>query len=159
MAGHDELAAGDRYVRSREVFRERAKSEFFAKEHVRFLVKIINDYVARVMFAASGQDMSAIPHAEYIGGLLVSFTRTHFIVVDLIACSELIESATLLRKQFELIARLQELNVIEPVKNLLERTPNLRRLKTEVGKLYGEYSRIAHSAHPEPLQLLGRIER
>jgi hypothetical protein len=159
MVSNDELAASQRYVRSREVFRERARTEFFAKEHARSLVKIINDYVAQVMFAGSGQSMSAITHAEYIGGLLVSFTRTHFIAIDLIVCSELIESATLLRKQFELIARLQELNVSEPVNNLLERTPNLRALKTEVRKLYGEYSRIAHSAHPEPLQLLGRIER
>lgn len=159
MAGYDELPAGDKYVRSREIFRERAKSAFFAKHHARSLVEVINEYVARAMFAGSGQDMSAIPYADYIGGLLVSFTRTHFIIIDLIVCSELIESATLLQKQFELIARLNELNVTETMHALLEKTPNLRALKTEIRKLYGEYSRIAHSAHPEPLQLLGTIER
>jgi hypothetical protein len=44
MAGYDELPAGDKYVRSREIFRERAKREFFAKQHARSLVEVINEY-------------------------------------------------------------------------------------------------------------------
>lgn len=159
MADPEELVGADKYNYSREVFRDRAKSEFFARKHARSLVEITNDYVAGTMFAGSGHDISDLPNAEYVSDLIVSFTRTHFIIVDLIVCSELIDSATLLRKQFELIARLHELSAAKTIDDLLERTPNLRALKTDIKKLYGEYSQIAHSAHPKPLELLGRIER
>ena len=159
MPPDDKLVGAEKYIHSREVFRERARGQFFARDHARSLVDVINDYVVGAMFALSGQDMSTIPHAEYICDLIVSFTRTHFIVVDLIVSSELIDGTTLLRKQFELLARLQELGVAESLDDLLERTPNLRVLKTDIKKLYGQYSRIAHSADPEPLGLLGRIER
>ena len=158
MGDTDGLIGADKYLHSRRIFRERARTEFFARNHAESLVTATNDYVAGAMLAASGHDMEGIPNAEYIGGLMVSFTRTHFIAMDLIVCSELIDSSTLVRKQFELVARLKELSAIESLDNLLKKTPNLRVLKEEVRRLYGEYSRIAHSAHPEPLQLLGTIE-
>jgi hypothetical protein len=89
--------------------------------------------------------------------LIVSFTRTHFIVMDLIVCGELIEAATLQRKQFELVARLNEIREAKSIESLLKKTPNLTTLRTRIKKLYGEYSKISHSASPLPLQLLGRI--
>jgi hypothetical protein len=149
----------EKYLRSREFFRQQAREQFFNREHARSLVDVIDDYVAGTMLAVSDEDISGIANAEYIGGLTVSFTRSHFTAMDLIASSELIDGVTLLRKQFELVARLKELAGSESGERLLEKTPNLQVLKREIRRLYGEYSRIAHSAHPQPLQLLGTIER
>ena len=159
MADEDHLREPDKYIYSRGVFRDEAKAQFFAEKHARPLVDVTNEYVAGVMFAGSGEDISSLPHADYISGLVVSFTRTHFVIMDLVVCSELIDAATLLRKQFELIARLEELSGAATLDHLLEKTPNLRALKTDLKKLYGEYSKIAHSSDPEPLGLLGTIEQ
>ena len=121
------------------------------------VIQLLNDYVATTMLGASGFDVSAIPNFQYNMDLSVSFTRTHFIVMDLIVCGELIEAATLQRKQFELIARLNEIREAESVESRLKKTPNLGTLRTRIRRLYGEYSAISHSASPVPLELLGRI--
>src|ERR1043166_3572986 len=70
----------------------------------------------------------------------------------------LIDAATLLRKQFELLARLNELHAAGTIDHLLKKNPQFSALKTNIRRLYGEYSKIAHSAAPQPLELLGRIE-
>lgn len=156
----NELVGAAKYLYSRRHFREAARGEFFAASpYAMRFVETMNEYVAGVVLSMSGQNFAAVANPQYICDLMVSFTRTHFIVVDLIVCSELIEAATLLRKQFELLARLNELATAESLDELLERTPNLRALKTDLKRLYGEYSRISHSAHPEPLTLLGESVR
>ena len=63
----------------------------------------------------------------------------------------------MLRKQFELVARLNELGAAESVETLLRKPPNLAALRTKIKALYGDYSEISHSASPVPLELLGRI--
>jgi hypothetical protein len=153
----DDLPAGaEKYIRARDVFRLHARNQFLANNPgATQLLAIMNDYVAKVMFALSGQDISSVDHARYVSGLMVSFTRTHFIAADLVTCCDLIDAATLLRKQFELVARLQELEAVQSIEKLLNRTPNIRHLHTHAKKIYSEYCRVAHSAHPEPLQLLG----
>ena len=151
--------ATEEYLFSRNVFRSQAQKEFYEGKHgVTGLVFAINDYVATTTLELSGQTIQPIQNGPYILGLMVSFVRTHFIIIDLVACSELIDAVTLLRKQFELLARLNELNIFGSSSHMLKKTPNLSVLKTNVSKLYDEYSGIAHSAHPESLQLLGRIK-
>jgi hypothetical protein len=41
--------------------------------------------------------------------LVTSYVRTHFIVTDLILNGDLVEAVTLIRKQLESVARLNEL--------------------------------------------------
>ena len=41
--------------------------------------------------------------------LIVSFIRTHYVISDLVKCSENIEAVVLLRKQLELLCRFKEL--------------------------------------------------
>jgi hypothetical protein len=147
-----------KYLYSREFFREQARKEFGDRNaHAIPLIRLLNDYVATTMLGASGHDVGAIPNSQYNLDLIVSFTRTHFIVMDLIVCGELIEAATLQRKQFELVARLNEIRETKSIESLIKKTPNLTTLRTRIKKLYGEYSEISHSASPLPLQLLGRI--
>jgi hypothetical protein len=159
MSATDFTSAAEKYLNSRDVLRARAKEEFYSRNPaVGDLISAINEYVAKSMLSLSGQDMRPILHGLYICDLVVSFTRTHFVVVDLLVCSELTDAATLLRKQFELLARLNELSTAETIDHLLKRTPNLSALKTKIKALYGEYSQVAHSSAPQPLQLLGRME-
>jgi len=47
---------------------------------------------------------------SYQIGLVTSYVRTHFIVTDLILNGDLVEAVTLIRKQLESVARLNELD-------------------------------------------------
>lgn len=153
------LASTKKYLSSRDIFRARAKEEFFArKPSVSPLILAINDYVASSTLGVSNQAMPPVLHASYICDLIVSYVRTHFIILDLVTCSELIEAATLLRKQFELLARLNELRASKSINHWLKKTPNLSALKTQIKTLYSNYSEVAHSSHPRCLDLLGSIE-
>ncbi|SDR10669.1 hypothetical protein [Pseudoxanthomonas sp. CF125] len=149
--------AQDNYLRSRHAFREIARNKFLENPHALPLVSVANEYVATTMFLMSGKDVRSIPHGIYIAKLIVSFVRTHFIAVDLTIHSELVEAATLTRKQIELLARLNELRKVESVEGLLRRTPNLSSLQTQIKSLYGSYSEIAHSSALQPLELLGSV--
>jgi len=153
-------SATEKYLSSRDALRAQAKAKFFAHNpNAAPLVASINDYVATSLLGLSGQDTRPVPNGPYVGALIISFVRTHFIIIDLVTCCELIEAATLLRKQFELLARLKELRTSETIEHLLRRTPNLSTLETPIKTLYGMYSEIAHSSTPEWLELLGRIEQ
>lgn len=146
-----------KYISSRNSFREIAKNNFFDKNpQISNLIEAINSYVATVMLDLSGKNFRSLENGLYIGDLIVSFTRTHFIVVDLILYSELLEAATLMRKQMELLARLNELKSSKDPSLLLNKTPNLSMLSTQLKRLYSDYSEIAHSANPEKLSLLGK---
>jgi hypothetical protein len=71
---------------------------------------------------------------------------------------ELIEVSVILRKQMELVSRLNELTQEGTLDDLIGRTPNVRHLKPVLRRLYGGYSAIAHSSDPLPLQLLGEMD-
>lgn len=158
MSSMNSLPSTEKYLYSREILRARAREEFFAKKpSVGPLISAINDYVSSTTLGLSDQDVRPVPHGVYICNLIVSFVRTHFIILDLVTSSELIEAATLIRKQFELLARLNELRASESINHLLKRTPNLSALKTQLKTLYSDYSEIAHSSHPRKLDLLGSI--
>ena len=150
--------AQDKYLNSREVFREVARNKFFENPHALPLIAVANEYVATTMFVMSGKDVRNIKHGLYIAKLIVSFVRTHFIAIDLATCGELVEASTLTRKQLELLARLNELRKAESVEKLLKRTPNLSSLQTKIKELYGSFSEIAHSSTLQPLELLGSVD-
>lgn len=146
-----------KYVRSREAFRQKAVKDFIAADsEATDLIYRSGEYVAWFTLGLSGKDFRSVPNGLYISDLIVSFTRTHFIASDLVLAGELIDGATLLRKQFELLARLHELSE-EDEKALERKVPNVRALKSQLRRLYGEYSEIAHSASKLPLRLLGRV--
>jgi hypothetical protein len=125
-----------KYLYSREFCREQARKDFGDRNvHAMPLIRLLNDYVANTMLGASGYDVSAIRNAQYNMDLIVSFTRTHFIVMDLIVCGELIEASALQRKQFELVARLNEIREAKSIESLLNKTPNLATLRTRIKKI------------------------
>lgn len=157
MTKNSSLPAAQNYLNSRNAFRAEAVREFQDNPDALRLVDLLNDYVATTMFLMSGKDVGGIKHGTYIAKLVVSFVRTHFIAIELITHSELVEAATLIRKQFELMARLNELLKEDSLEGLLKRTPNLSNLRTKIKGLYGQYSEIAHSASLDPLQLLGSV--
>ena len=84
--------------------------------------------------------------------LIVSFIRTHFVIIDLIEASDLIEAATLIRKQAELLARFNEIGDND-LHKLFGKTPNIKAVN--IGSTYGSLSEIAHSAKLETMSLLG----
>ena len=71
----------EKYLHSREVFRDRARKEFKDRNmHAVPLIRVINDYAAATLLGLSGCDVSSISNAQYTVDLIVSFTRTHFVV-------------------------------------------------------------------------------
>ena len=77
-----------------------------------------------------------------------SFMRTHFIISDLIMGGDLIEAITLIRKQLESLARLNEIDSA-PLEKLYGRTPNISSvLKAGRGQIYGQLSEVAHFSKP-----------
>jgi hypothetical protein len=145
----------DRYLESRAKFRERARSTFYAAEpESTALLATAHELVSGLTFFLSGRDLSGIPNGLYLGDLIVSFCRSHFIAADLLQNAELVECAVILRKQIELLARIVELQTTD-VSSLEGKTPNIRGLQQLVRRLYPEYSSISHSASSTTIQLLG----
>lgn len=147
------------YLSARGAARTKAQAEFvFRHPEALPLVALSNEYIAATMQLLSGRNMARLKHGLYVGDLIVSFTRTHFIAQDLLGFGELIEAAVLIRKQMELLARLHELAENDSLDSLIRRTPNVRPLGKQIRCLYSVYSEIAHSSNPIHLQQLGRVE-
>lgn len=89
---------------------------------------------------------------KYQLALIVSFIRSHFVIIDLIESSNLIEAATLIRKQAELLARFNEIGD-KNLNKLFGATPNIKA--ANIGSTYGSLSEIAHSSKMETMSLLG----
>ena len=145
-------------MNARNHFRVQAEADFF-RNHPELiqLLAISGEYIAGCMLLLSGKDFRNLNHGEYVSNLVVSFTRTHFIAIELLGRGELIESAVLARKQFELLARLHEL-IDGQLEKLIRKTPQLNKLTTDLRRLYSAYSEVAHSANPVHLQQLGEME-
>ena len=147
------------YLRERDHFRELARIHFAnTQPDVPELAGLANDMVARFALDLRGRDVGQLPRGSQIIDLVVSFTRTHFIASELVTSAELIEAATLTRKQIELVARLNELTHLEVSSDLEGRTPNVKHVAPGIRRGYSELSGIAHSATAFQLQLLGRSE-
>ncbi len=87
-------------------------------------------------------------------GLVTSYVRTHFIVTDLILNGDLVEAVTLIRKQLESVARLNELDQ-RPLHKLEGKTPNIRMFfEHGGGEMYGHLSEVAHFSKPRVSELM-----
>lgn len=91
----------------------------------------------------------------YQYGLLMSFIRSSITVEELILNGMNIEAIVLIRKQVELLARLEELKSLE-YKSLKGKTPNIKNVG-EIKRTYHQLSEIAHSSVRETLHLLGVV--
>jgi hypothetical protein len=121
------------------------------------IVALTEDTLGGLALGMSGVSWRQVPQGDYVCGLVISFIRTHFILLELAIKSDLIEAATLARKQLELLARLHELTG-EVDRAKVGKTPNVREIRSEVRRLYGQYSEVAHSSDPRHLELLGFAE-
>ena len=149
----------EKYIYSRGYFRKLAQHHFLAfNEHANLLVASINELVASMTLFVSGKSFREIQNGTYLANKMVSFCRSHFIASDLILSGELVEGAIIVRKQMELLARVNELSAGLDIYKLVRRTPNIKHLKTGLNRLYSEYCEIAHSASPKVMQILGRKE-
>jgi hypothetical protein len=149
----------EKYLYSRSHFRSIAQNDFLKfNPNSNDLVAISGELVASLMLFMSGKSLQDIRNGLYIGDLIVSFCRSHFISIDLILSGELVEAAVIIRKQMELIARLNECMGEMDIESLVKRTPNVKHLKSEMKKMYSVYSEIAHSASPKTISILGRSD-
>lgn len=146
-----------KYLYSRDHFRKLAQHDFLKfNDEANLLVASINELVASLTLFVSGKSFREIDNGLYLADLIVSFCRSHFIASDLLLGGELVEGAVIVRKQIELLARLNEITSGLDIDRLIRRTPNIKHLKTGLNRLYSEYSEISHSASPKVMELLGR---
>jgi len=146
----------EKYIYSRDTYRKKHEHDFLSYDgETNNLVIHINELVASLTLFFSGKNLRKIENGLYYGDLVVSYCRSHFIISDLLVGGELVEAGTLIRKQMELLSRLNELSKGVEVEKLIKKTPNLKNLKSEIRRFYSDYSEIAHSASPEIMQLLG----
>ena len=97
--------------------------------------------------------------ASYQITLSASFIRTHYLACDLAMNGDVVEAFTLVRKQLESLARLNELDS-KPLAKLHGRTPNIQNaLWAGAGRMYGDLSEIAHFATPRVAELLHVFEQ
>jgi hypothetical protein len=90
--------------------------------------------------------------------IAASYTRTHYLVCDMILDGDLVEASVLIRKQLEAVARLNELDS-KPLSKLLKKTPNVSNvLNKSSGKIYGILSEVAHSSSHRIANLLTIFE-
>lgn len=149
----------EKYIFTRDRFRLNHQDGFLRKNvETNLLLVSTNELIASLTFFISGKNLREIENGLYKGDLIVSFCRTHFIISDLLLGGELVDGATLIRKQIELLGRLNELSNGIDFEKLIKKTPNVKNLKTGMRKIYSTYSEIAHSASPTIMQLIGSTE-
>lgn len=149
----------EKYLYSRDHFRKVAQHEFLKfNDEANILVASVNELVASLTLFVSGKSFREIDNGLYLADLMVSFCRSHFIASDLLLGGELVEGAVIVRKQIELLARLNEIANGLDIDRLIRKTPNIKHLKTGLNRLYSDYSEISHSASPKVMELLGRKE-
>jgi len=148
------------YRRQREEWRRLSAATLLAdSDSVQVeVLALLEDMLAGIGLALSGSQWGAVSNGRYLCGLLVSFIRTQFIALDLVVSSELIEASTLLRKQLELMARIHEVSLSKDAATLHKVTPNVRHVQSNMRGLYGLYSEVAHSSHPDHFELMGSGE-
>jgi len=146
----------EEHLHTREHFRGLVTKQFLSHhEDVNVLVASMHEIVASMVSFLADQDISKIKNGDYIVKLVASFCRSYFIAADLTLCGELTDAAVIVRKQMELLARLNELAADLDVNSLINKTPQLKYLKGALQKQYGAYSKVAHSSSLEGMILLG----
>jgi len=115
------------------------------------LISQMDQFISCILSVLKNISTVELEH-KYRLTLITSFIRSHFVILDLIESSDLIEAATIIRKQVELLARFEEIEKKELTK-LMGKTPKVTSLN--IGPTYGSLSEIAHSSKFGPLSLLG----
>lgn len=116
------------------------------------IVNKMTDFFTMITEKLDGNEI-ADEKLQYKLLLVVSFMRTHYVVNELIIYSEIIEAATLMRKQLELIARMEEIDVSE-LEKLDKKVPQIKYVPL-MKEYYGLWSQVAHNANVNSLDLLG----
>lgn len=137
-------------------FRAKANKEYRDKEpelHNTFRITL-DGLIVRIVNALSEKIENTNEKISYQISLAISFTRTHFIINDMILEGDLIEAFTLIRKNFESVTRLNEIDKT-PLRKLHKKTPNVINIFGKAGKqLYPSLSEIAHFGTPRVGELL-----
>ncbi|AZA56350.1 hypothetical protein [Chryseobacterium shandongense] len=95
---------------------------------------------------------------SYQIALSASYIRTHFLINDLIMSGDVIEAATLLRKQLEALTRLIEVEEKE-ISKLEKKTPNVNNVfNNSTKELYKQLSEIAHSSSNKVTDMISNFE-
>lgn len=152
----------DNHLRQIDIWEQASRRAFYSTDAEAHLMStFVLEALAEFTHQNSGKAWPDQTEAGlYSGGLVVSFIRTHFIVVKCAEQSHLIEGTTLLRKQVELLARLNEIDSSEDTfDKLIKKTPHMRALAPGIKNLYGLYSEIAHSSTPDHFHLMGYGEK
>lgn len=112
-------------------------------EHNSFRITL-DGLIARTIQQLANKIDNPTEKISYQISLAISFVRTHFIINDMIMYGDLIEAFTLIRKNFESVTRLHEIDN-NPLLKLQKKTPNVINIFKEGGKqLYPTLSEIAH---------------
>jgi len=146
----------NRYRLNREASRHKAVQDFYATEpDFAALLDAADEYVGHLIYSLSGKTLVKDEADEYLTYLLVTFTRCHFNMSDYARSGDLTEAIVLFRRQIETLARMHEIRAAENLDGLLRKTPNLKRLKGQLRRMYDEYSAVAHGSDARQGQLLG----
>ena len=143
------LTYKEKLLEARTYSKKLLKEEYPGYENI---VNKMTDFFTMVTEKLDGIEI-ADEKQQYKLLLAVSFMRTHYVVNELIAYSEVIEAATLMRKQLELIARMKEIDVSE-LKRIYKKVPQIKHVPM-MKECYGIWSQVAHNANIDSLDLLG----
>lgn len=115
----------------------------------------INGYYAEILNLIKNHPVDNSSFG-YQYGLIVSFVRSSITIENLILNGMNIEAICLIRKQLELLARLEELNT-KDYSELRCKVPNVKFAGSKK-QTYSQLSEISHSSLRETLHLLGITE-
>lgn len=114
----------------------------------------MDETIAAVVDTLSGVRFDHVRDGSHYVDLIIGFVRTHLEVIDAARSSEILDGATLLRKQLESQARLWELQD-KPHEELSGKTPQLKHIRSAAARMYGPLSEMAHSSTSRHFQFLG----
>ncbi|MBR9859986.1 hypothetical protein GYB22_04430 [bacterium] len=140
------------FIKARDLAYKRYR-KLEPEPHNRFRVTL-DGLIGRTIMQLRHKIDSTNDKISYQISIAISFVRTHFLLNELILNGELIESYTLIRKNFESATRLNEIDK-NPLQKLLKKTPNVINIFGVSGKrLYPDLSEIAHFGTPRVGELL-----
>jgi len=119
---------------------------------------LIDGLISNLYLCVNSPIDKRLENTEYQLVLAASFIKTHLTLHRIILEGEIIESYVLLRKQLELLARLNELNN-QPKTDLEGKTPNIKNVNGGIsGRLYGMLSKISHFSTSDVGEILNTVK-
>lgn len=156
MYAHGNSSA-QKYVESRAYRRQQAQSRFFEfNAGVGSLIGTTHELIADFLFYASDLHLSDIPNADDCADLMMSFCRSYFIASDLVMQGDLVEAIVIIRKQINLLGRLQAKGSSWGLESVINDKASIDHIKACLKPLYCDYSE--HYATPTLIKLCGSTE-